>query len=499
MQLQFNKSSIRCLGTAVQEVQNAEVTQELRLSDGMPDIGRILTTWGQIIIRSKQWMGSTIELTGGVMVWTLYAPEDGTEPRSVESWIPFQLRWEVSEPGREGPMRMIPLLRFADSRSISARKMMLRAGVAAMVQAMTPLEAEIYSPGEVPEDVQLLKNTYPARIVVEGGEKTFLLDDELLLPESAAPAEKLLSVTVNPEITEKRVLTDKTVFKGNANLHIVYRDQDGRVRNADKPLAFSQLSELDHSYGPDAQADIQMAVTSLEADMGEPGKLRIKCGLVAQYLIDDRHLLELVQDAYSPLREVKQEIMQLELPVILEDRMEYVTAEQSVPGQTGQVADSVFLPDFPRKKQTGNAFELELPGLFQTLVYDENEALQGITSRWEGRMSMNADENAKQMLTVRTSGNVQTMTSMDAIGLSTQMQLRMQTGTTERMPMVTGLELGQLQEQDSSRPSVIICRCSGESLWDLAKRSGSTVSAICAANGIDGENCAGQMLLIPVI
>lgn len=499
MQLQFNKTSIRCLGTAAQEVQNAEVTQELRLSDGMPDIGRVLTTWGQVIIRSKQWQGSTIELAGGVMVWTLYAPEDGTEPRSVESWIPFQLRWEVSEPGREGPMRMIPLLRFADSRSISARKMMLRAGVSAMVQAMSPLEAEIYSAGEVPEDVQLLKNTYPVRIIVEGGEKTFLIDDELLLPESAVPAEKLLSATVNPEITEKRVLSDKIVFKGILNLHIVFRDQDGRVQNIEKPLSFSQISELDHTYGSDAQTDIQMAVTSLETDMGEPGKLRIKCGLVAQYLIDDRHLLELVQDAYSPMREVKLENTLLELPVILEDRMEYVTAEQSVPGQNGQVADAVFLPDFPRKRQTGNGFELELPGLFQTLVYDENDSLQGVSSRWEGRMSLPAAENANLMLTVRSTGNVQTMTSMDALGLSTQMQLRMQTGTMERIPMVTGLELGQPLEQDSSRPSVIICQCGGESLWDLAKRSGSTVSAIRMANGIDGEDGTDRMLLIPVI
>lgn len=499
MQLQFNKTAIRALGTALQEVQNAEVTQELRLSDGMPDIGRVLTTWGQVIIRSKEWQGSTIGLAGGVMVWTLYAPEDGTEPRSVESWVPFQMKWEVRENGREGPMRMMPLLRFADSRSISARKMMLRAGVSAMVQAMYPMEAEIYSAGEYPEDVQLLKNTYPVRIPVESGEKTFVVDDELMLPESAAPAEKLLSVTAHPEVSEKRVLTDKVVFKGTLNLHIVYRDQDGKVRSWEKPLSFSQLAELDDPYGTDAQADIQMAVTSLEADMGEPGKVRIKCGLVGQYLIDDRLLLELVQDGYSPQREVKLEYSQLELPVILDDRMEYVTAEQPVPGQSGQVADAIFMPDFPRKRQNANGFDLELPGLFQTLIYDETDSLQGVSTRWEGRLSLPADENSNLMITVRSAGNVQTMSSVDGMMLSAQMQLRQQTGKTEAFSMVTGLELGQVQEQDSSRPSVILCTCKGETLWELAKRSGSTVSAICTANGIDGEVPTDQMLLIPVI
>lgn len=499
MQLQFNKTAIRCLETALQEVQNAEVTQELRLSDGMPDIGRVLTTWGQPIIRSKQWQGNVIDLSGGVMTWTLYAPEDGTEPRAVESWIPFNLRWDVRDVDREGPMRMIPLLRFVDSRSTSARKMMLRAGISAMVQAMYPMEAEVYGPGELPEDVQLLKKTYPVRLPVECGEKAFLTDEELLLPDTGSPAEKLLGITANPEITEKRVLSDKVIFKGNLNLHIICRDQEGKVRGWDQAVPFSQLCELDRAYGSDAQTDIQTAVTSLEADMGEAGKLRVKCGLVAQYLIDDRQLLELVQDAYSPHREAEPEMSELVLPVILDDRMEYMTAEQSVPGQSGQVADAVFLPDFPKKRLSGNGFGLEMTGLFQTLLYDENESLQGVSTRWEGRMDMNGDEMGCPMVTVRSSGNVQAVPASGAIGLSAQMQLRMQTGVMDQIPMVTGLELGQIQEPDPGRPSVILCACSGEPLWDLAKRSGSTISAIQKANALEGDHAGDRMLLIPVI
>lgn len=499
MQVQFNKTAIRCLGTALQEVQNAEVTQEIRLPDGMPDIGRVLTTLGQIIIRSKEWQGNTILLSGGVMAWTLYAPEDGTEPRSVENWIPFQLKWDLTQKDREGPMRVVPLLRFADSRSLSARKMMLRAGVSAMVQAMYPMDAEVYAPGEIPEDVQLLKNTYPVTIPVESGEKTFLVDEETVLPDTGAPADKILGVMVHPEIGEKRVLSDKVIFKGMLNLHIVCRDQNGQVHSWDQTIPFSQLSELDRTYGTDAQADIQMAATSMEADMGEPGKIRIKCGLVAQYLIIDRYLLELIQDAYSPNREVGMELGQLELPVVLDDRMEFVTAEQSIPGQSGQVADAVFLPDFPRKRQTANGYDLELNGLFQTLYYDEAQSLQGASSRWEGRMSLNGSDTSSPMITVRSPGNVQTMMSADALALSAQMQLRITSGIMEKIPMVIGLELGQLQEADPARPSVIVSCAAKESLWELAKRSGSTISAIRMANGIEGENSGDGMLLIPVL
>ena len=53
----------------VQDTQVQEQTQEVRVSDGMPDIGSILCSWGQVILRSKEWDGDTITINGGTMVW----------------------------------------------------------------------------------------------------------------------------------------------------------------------------------------------------------------------------------------------------------------------------------------------------------------------------------------------------------------------------------------------------------------------------------------------
>ena len=109
MGLQFQSNVCRCLKTAAREVRNAELTQEVRLRDGMPDIGRVLAAWGQVMLRSKQWLGDEISLSGGVKMWVLYAPEDNTDPMVTEGWIPFQIKWDVRGDGREGPVRMIPL------------------------------------------------------------------------------------------------------------------------------------------------------------------------------------------------------------------------------------------------------------------------------------------------------------------------------------------------------------------------------------------------------
>ena len=64
LELQFLKESISCIKPAVRDVQNIEQTQELRLSDGMPDIGRILSAWGQVILRGKEWQGRLFRARG---------------------------------------------------------------------------------------------------------------------------------------------------------------------------------------------------------------------------------------------------------------------------------------------------------------------------------------------------------------------------------------------------------------------------------------------------
>ena len=495
MQLQFAKSAIRCLGTALQDIRTVEATQELRLPDGMPDVGRVLTTWGQIQLRSKEWQGNMITVTGGVLTWTLYAPEDGTEPRSVETWLPFQMKWETPQSDREGPIRVRPVLRFADSRSLSSRKIMIRAGVAASIQGMYPMEGEITSAGELPEDVQVLKNTYPVCLPVECGEKTFLMDEEAVLAETGA--EKLLGILVTPEIREKKVLTSRLIFKGNLHVHLVYRDADGRIHSRNLPVAFSQLTDLDRAHSAEAQMDIEMAVTSLEADLDQ-GKLRFKCGLVAQYLVCDRHLLELAQDAYSPVRQVQTEVGILTLPVMLEDRAEILTAEETVMGQHGLSADAVFYPDIPRVHRNGVSADLELTGVFQSLVYDENDVLQGLSARWEGKHSLPSHEDCHIHASV-VADAVQAMNSAEGLILSAPLSAQIHVSAEQEFPMVMGLELGELQEPNPNRPSLILQKIKGETLWELAKDNGSTVAAITAANGLTAEPLTDRMLLIPVI
>ncbi len=498
MELKFQKSACQYLQNILREVRNQEQTQEIRLSDGMPDIGRILGSWGQVILRSKEWQTDAVSFSGGIMIWVLYAPEDGTDPRCVESWIPFQMEWEIPSGTREGDIRITPLLRFVDARSVSARKLMVRAGVAALGEAMVSSTAELPTAEDLDEDIQLLKTSYPVRLVKEAGEKTFQLDEDLTLPASCPMAEKLLAYTVNPEVTEMRVSGKRLIFKGNGNLHVLYRGEDGKVYGWDFELPFSQLANLEESYEEDPQGNLVLTCTGLELTLDEEGHFRVKCGLVAQYSVNCRRMVHAVQDAYSPIREVVTLSENMELPAILETRQENIYGEQTIPQNAGRIVDVSFLPDYPRQRRMGENVEFELPGQFQVLYYGEDGSLQSASPRWEGIFRMNADENSRVYATVQPGSRGQVFQSNGQILLKPEIILGLETQSQQGIPIVTGLELGAEREADPNRPSLILRRAGNGGLWYIAKNVGTTVDAIREANGLTGEPTENQMLLIPV-
>lgn len=498
MELQFQKSNISCLDAAVREIQNSEQTQEIKLPDGMPDIGRILAAWGQVILRGKEWRSDSISFSGGLMVWVLYAPEDGSAERCIDAWIPFQMKWDLPDGTPEGTIRIQCLPRFVDARSVSARKIMVRAGMAAMAEAFAPMECELYSPDNLSADVELLRSTYPVRLPKEAGEKTFLVDEDLTLPDSAPQPEKLIYYRINPKLSDRKVLSNKVVFRGNANLHTLYRSEEGQLHSWDFELPFSQYAELTGEHGTDAQADIALSPTSLELELDDEGHLRLKCGIVAQYLITDKQLLELIEDAYSPNRELAIQTENLELPAVLENRRENLYGEQTIPAEANLAADVSFLPDFPRQRRTQNGVEMEIPGIFQVLYYGEDGVLHSGTARWEGQQSLNADENSRITAVPMSPEEPQAVLGSGSITARTDLPMEMTTTARQSIPMVTGVNLGDQRQPDPNRPTLILRRAGEKRLWDIAKTSGSTMEAIRRANNLQDEPAPNQMLLIPV-
>ena len=499
MELQFKKESLSWLECPVREVRNLEQTQEMKLTDGMPDVGRVLAAWGQPILRGKEWNSGSFGFSGGMTVWVLYAPEDGSTVRCVEGWIPCQMQWDLPSGTPEGQIRVSLRPRFVDARSVSPRKIMVRAGFSALGEGFAPCEEDVFIPEEVPESVQLLVRTYPVRMCMEAGEKTFRLDEELTMPSSCPVPAKLICGMLTPAVEEHRVLGNRLVFRGSANLHVLYMSEEGQVFSWDFPVSISQFSDLKGSYGNDAYGTFSLAVTDLELELDDECHFRMKCGMTAQYTVEDVCEIRTVEDAYSPMRELDTEQTILSVPAVLEDAQRKLTVRQQIHQEANIVTDVSFLPDFSRQRRNGNTLELEQPGIVQVLYYTPEGSLQASTAHWEGKLQMDIHEDAQMHTVLQGIAEPRAEISAESIQVSADLLLRCQSTTRQVLNSVSAMKIGEEREPDPGRPSLVLCRAGGNSLWQIARENGSTMDAIRRATGFEGEPDPEQMLLIPVV
>ena len=498
MELQFNKTVCPCLQKVISKHQTQELTQELRLTDAMPDIGRILGCWGQVIVRGKEWRTGGMNVSGGVMVWVLYAPEDGSAPQSVDAWLPFQMKWDFPETQRDGNIRVFPYLKGMDCRSISARKMMIRYGLTILGEAVEPVDIDVWHPENIPEDVQLLRQKYPMELPQEAGEKTFLLEEELLLSSNIPPIAKIVHCEIQPKVLEKKVLAGKLVFRGVCAIHLLYASDDGEMNGWDLEIPFSQLADLDRDYGPESSADVHMIVTGFEQEKYPEGKIMLKCGLSAQYQINDRSVIEVIEDAYSNLRPVKCRQRLLDLPVRLDVRRDEIPVELDLNMDERDLVDIAAYCDSPVLRQSGNTVESETDVQFQILCRNESNVLQSASA--QKQVICKLDSAAENQVCMIHSADRPKL-GFGPEGSQISMNLTMETAvfSQQGIPMITALELGEATEPDPMRPSLILKMVNGSSLWELAKTCGSTVEAICSANQLQQEPLEDRMLLIPVL
>jgi hypothetical protein len=299
-------------------------------------------------------------------------------------------------------------------------------------------------------------------------------------------------------VSEQNVLAGRVLVRGTAFADFICLDTDGRVFSQTMELPFAQYADLEREYDKDASSQVTMAVSNLEPELTD-NTIRIKCNLIAQYLILEQRLLSVVEDVYSPVRKVSANVEQLRLPAVLDTKMEWIDAVQDMDVPRSSPICGLFLPDHPTAYREGNSATLELPGSFGLLHYDADGMLQAKTEPWSHTLRFPAAEQSKIFTSLSQVQSPVPMPLSDGVRLSSQLRLETTATADMELPMVTALEVGEMLQPDPNRPSLLLQRIGQRDLWSLAKATGSTVDAIREANGLQDEPAPDQMLLIPVI
>lgn len=500
MELVFQEQPMEYLEQMLNETVTQEETSEIIVPDSFPDVNRVIDSFGTVLIREKACGSGSVSLSGGVKAGVLFVPEGEEMPRLLESYLPFTIRKEHEALSQDARVQCICRIKEIDARMLNSRKVLLRVSLSCRMIAYGKRQEQLYQMQTPPKDLCLKHTTVPMTVAMDTGEKTFTINDELELPEGSPPVDRVLKALFRPEISEKRMIGNKAVFKGSLRIHTMYLGMDGSCNVYEGELPFSQYVEMGRDLD-DNEVSVALSFSGAELEPDgqmECHRLLVALNLLAQCTAVGTQQIDYVEDGYGLHEVLEPQWAALRMTGRLDAQEFRETLQGRLQLPAKSVLDVWAYEDDVLQQRNGEMVSMQFGASCNVVYYDETGALQGKTVRVSKTADMGLSSAAFCRPAAEISGEIAAAAGAE-LEVRCPVLMRAESFASQEFRGICGGELNAAAEE-ADRPSVIL-RLVGqeESLWSVAKTYRTTVRNIMEANGLQSEALAEeQMLLIPL-
>jgi len=244
MELEFKRKNLPYLKQIVREVLYQEELSEIIVPDSLPDVGNIVESFAIPIVRGKESRNGSTTISGGIKGEVIYNPEDLSAPKTLDAYIPFNVKLDHPQLTEESRTLCSVQIRSVDCRILNSRKVLLRVNIACMLLALAHQEEVLFEPQAIPDDLQVKQVEYACKIPVEYAEKSFVVSDSLAIPSGSPPIDRVIRTACLLEVADSKSIANKGVFKGTVYCKVLYQSIDGQICSHEQKLPFSQFCEF---------------------------------------------------------------------------------------------------------------------------------------------------------------------------------------------------------------------------------------------------------------
>lgn len=486
---------ITCWDCAGHGTVTHEETVETAIPEYCPDLGRIVETAGQVLIRSRTGDGKTVTISGAVKVTVLYTSEESVGLRSLTQTVPFTCTAQELLPAACQVVWVTGRLLLCEAQALTARRLYLR-----LIPELTLTGwrcSVLRLCGGVAEENDALRLKYHRRevcLTASVAERECSVTQDAPVPAGQPVPEDLLCSRLYPRITGCQPVGTKLMVKGELFLSALYRCREQQLYTYEVSLPFSQVVELPEGAGQgDCTAETSLSGGEVRLLRGEDtGGFAVTADLRLLLTTNRTETVECLTDLYSTRCDTKVETQEVTLPTA---SMERPARQETVEHlDFGRRRPFVFVTDSDCvPTPAGDDGDLRAAVRLRLLYLDEEET-PTVTER---TAEVPLGGGARSGCGCTLAGAPEVVLGGSGCDLRQTVELRRYLPESETLTTVTAVEVVE-DGQTGRRPSLVMRRLAeGETLWDVAKRYHTDEALIRTVNHLEGETPPEKMLLIP--
>lgn len=481
------------------------VEGDMIVPDSKPDILNTICTSGTVCVYKKEVFDEKLRLDGNINTYIMYFADDTQDKiRGIHASLDFSEVIPVSN-AQEGMEAMVQTkLKSIECKVINGRKVGIKATLEIDIKIYAREEVEIVNDIQNAEGIQILKEDLSINSLVGTGENKIYTKDNIAIDNIDQLAEILKT---DIEICDKNVKVsyNKILAKAEAAIKIMYLTEDNRVNtiNTQVPIVgFIDIPNVTEENICDLDYEIRNIMLKPNAPEEHSIYIELEMGVTA--VVYEEKQINLIQDLYSPCENLefnKKKIMTI--------------TNKQTRKEIKQIREKIEIEGIENKSIIDvdvNAVIEKQEHMANRIIYTGNLELNFILSNSDLQMevrnakipfeyaveNIEGAENVNSRLEIEVDN--QDFIIQDGGMITSNVDLIMNNHMDRNTNMNIMNEIqtnGEREAQDYSLILYIVKK--GDTLWEIAKKYGSTVDDIVRTNGIEDENKIniGQKLFIP--
>ena len=485
-----------------------EETAETIVPDYCPDIARIIATEGSVCIHSRDLREGRGTVSGTVRVTVLYVPEGESGIRTLGFSMPFTAESEGRLLSDCACFTVFTETESLDTRMLNPRKVFTHCRLALHLTGYRRVRLSVCSDAEAAPELRVEKRQeqQTAVLLTQIAEKDFTFTEDMSLPSNRPGAAEILSSHITGTVTECKVVGSKLIFKGMFAVSILYRTQEQTCGFQCRELPFSQIMETDGvSEGASARVQLQLTGSDIQIDGGDPeGRdLAVTLYVHATALLRQQQELTLLHDLYSTQHDLTYDAEPMTFTAFhdVQSRRQAVREVLEIGVEADSILSVQALCGPVSASAEGGGTVLRSFVTVRALYLDEGGT--PLLAERTVEVSCPAEVSPERRVSARAvcAGEIQSALTDRGIEVRFGVDFQMEESCQSKKLCISAVRMDTETTKDSTgAPSLVLRQFGREgSLWDLAKRYNTTISAILSANQLEHESDVPpeKLLLIP--
>lgn len=519
MEINITKETLNVNKVVCEKKETINIQGDMIVPDAKPDILNTINTSGNICIYKKEIMDSKIKIDGNILTYIMYVSDTVSDKevinniengnnridniRGLNTNLDFSETFSIPELENGMNVDIMPAIKLIECKVINGRKINIKATVDISMKIYLKETVDIITDVN-DKNIQMLSQNIKVNSLLGDGITKASLKENISIPSTDNLAE-ILDIQISLVDKDIKISYNKILAKSEVEIRLVYLTEEGKISTSQNRLplvGFIDMPNIKEENICETTYTIKNII--VKPNSIEEHSVYIEMEVEIFCMAYEEKEIRAIQDMYCP-----GEKMNFDKTIV------NTTANKQCKKNLCNIREKMNIPEL----ELGNIVNVEI----KPIINKQNKLKEKII--FEGELELNfifTDRstigiNTKKVTIpfeqavegIDTSENCKTETNIELnsqeilnqVGVvSTNIDLNFDTNTyrNSAIPVISNITMEEDEELEDYSVIIYVVK-SGDTLWKIAKKFGSTVDDIVRVNGMENPDKikVGEKIYIP--